>query len=322
MSWIEVDPYRRPRLSKSGLLTIMSASGRGLACVAGVCPTPGCGCRDILMNVVPIDFRVKKVSVSGDNVKFATVPVGGLGPAEDMRAAVNARLITDTGELLVEPKSPGQWESPVDPREDALLEPLRQVLDGELLDDFARFCMRIKGEVLNFDDPIPDLNIGDWQPGDRLGFSEVYNTVRVDGFREGDTIWEVADFYCPDPRCDCGDVEVAFLDRDSRDASAGSLTLTIATGEVSFAHETDDETLVPKLWRRFVERHRGVSNVHARLGKMKTFGSTLIRKTHQVRTPERSASPVRKPGHEVGRNGPCPCGSGKKYKKCCLSGTS
>ncbi|MCS2677438.1 SEC-C metal-binding domain-containing protein [Bacteroides ovatus] len=22
-------------------------------------------------------------------------------------------------------------------------------------------------------------------------------------------------------------------------------------------------------------------------------------------------------GHTVGRNDPCPCGSGKKYKKCC-----
>jgi len=28
-----------------------------------------------------------------------------------------------------------------------------------------------------------------------------------------------------------------------------------------------------------------------------------------------SAAPARK----VGRNDPCPCGSGKKYKKCCLN---
>ena len=25
------------------------------------------------------------------------------------------------------------------------------------------------------------------------------------------------------------------------------------------------------------------------------------------------------PGPHVGRNDPCPCGSGKKYKKCCLN---
>jgi uncharacterized protein YecA (UPF0149 family) len=29
-------------------------------------------------------------------------------------------------------------------------------------------------------------------------------------------------------------------------------------------------------------------------------------------------APVLLPLHEVGRNDPCPCGSGKKFKKCCL----
>jgi uncharacterized protein YecA (UPF0149 family) len=27
---------------------------------------------------------------------------------------------------------------------------------------------------------------------------------------------------------------------------------------------------------------------------------------------------VRRDGPKIGRNDPCPCGSGKKYKKCCL----
>lgn len=30
----------------------------------------------------------------------------------------------------------------------------------------------------------------------------------------------------------------------------------------------------------------------------------------------------RQPLHKVGRNSPCICGSGKKYKKCCLSNTA
>jgi preprotein translocase subunit SecA len=33
-------------------------------------------------------------------------------------------------------------------------------------------------------------------------------------------------------------------------------------------------------------------------------------------TEEKPRQPVRK-AREVGRNDPCPCGSGKKYKKCC-----
>jgi hypothetical protein len=29
------------------------------------------------------------------------------------------------------------------------------------------------------------------------------------------------------------------------------------------------------------------------------------------------AKPITRPGSRIGRNDPCPCGSGKKYKKCC-----
>jgi hypothetical protein len=28
--------------------------------------------------------------------------------------------------------------------------------------------------------------------------------------------------------------------------------------------------------------------------------------------------PITRPGSKIGRNDPCPCGSGKKYKKCCM----
>jgi preprotein translocase subunit SecA len=33
---------------------------------------------------------------------------------------------------------------------------------------------------------------------------------------------------------------------------------------------------------------------------------------------QRAPQPVRKAGGKVGRNDPCPCGSGKKYKHCCM----
>ena len=34
--------------------------------------------------------------------------------------------------------------------------------------------------------------------------------------------------------------------------------------------------------------------------------------------PLMATKPIRNPLRGVGRNDPCPCGSGKKYKKCCL----
>ena len=35
--------------------------------------------------------------------------------------------------------------------------------------------------------------------------------------------------------------------------------------------------------------------------------------------PAAVVAPIRNPQRNVGRNDPCPCGSGKKYKKCCLA---
>ena len=32
---------------------------------------------------------------------------------------------------------------------------------------------------------------------------------------------------------------------------------------------------------------------------------------------EQVKKPVRRQQKKIGRNDPCPCGSGKKYKKCC-----
>jgi uncharacterized protein len=48
-----------------------------------------------------------------------------------------------------------------------------------------------------------------------------------------------------------------------------------------------------------------------------------VRKIHAYWLERRSdyapvAQPVRRTAPQVGRNDPCPCGSGKKYKKCCL----
>ncbi|MBT3637062.1 MAG: hypothetical protein HN531_08995, partial [Opitutae bacterium] len=34
------------------------------------------------------------------------------------------------------------------------------------------------------------------------------------------------------------------------------------------------------------------------------------------------ATPVVRDAPKVGRNDPCPCGSGKKYKKCCGAGVA
>lgn len=64
-----------------------------------------------------------------------------------------------------------------------------------------------------------------------------------------------------------------------------------------------------------------VSEILTRLFKVQVREEQEIKVAQRERVTARrdgdsSSEPVRKP-HKIGRNDPCPCGSGKKYKKCC-----
>jgi len=49
----------------------------------------------------------------------------------------------------------------------------------------------------------------------------------------------------------------------------------------------------------------------------KTVNADLLDEEEQLLANTKPVDPIQKAGGEVGRNDPCPCGSGKKYKRCC-----
>lgn len=63
-----------------------------------------------------------------------------------------------------------------------------------------------------------------------------------------------------------------------------------------------------------------ISEILTRLFKVQVREESQVKiaKRHQItrRDGDSPSEPVKKP-HKIGRNEPCPCGSGKKYKKCC-----
>lgn len=65
----------------------------------------------------------------------------------------------------------------------------------------------------------------------------------------------------------------------------------------------------------FVARYRNDDGEqeHRELSEFSKLDGTWYFTRGAVRGPE----PVRRSSPKVGRNDPCPCGSGKKYKKCC-----
>ena len=83
--------------------------------------------------------------------------------------------------------------------------------------------------------------------------------------------------------------------------------------------ERIEDTVIRNLYRvepanpdQLAEQRRARERKAEAVGRMTRSGPAKV-------TPNRTAPPatVQRKGDKVGRNDPCPCGSGKKYKKCC-----
>jgi preprotein translocase subunit SecA len=64
------------------------------------------------------------------------------------------------------------------------------------------------------------------------------------------------------------------------------------------------------------EMHRGFSG-REEFSEKEQFAGVPAGSSQGGRAPRAKLQPVRRAEGKVGRNEPCPCGSGKKYKKCC-----
>ncbi len=94
--------------------------------------------------------------------------------------------------------------------------------------------------------------------------------------------------------------KAALQDRDGWDPAKTAAVAAAEAGEF----DLEDLGAVSEFMCAFDERYEGDSPVddpHAGLEQC----------------PEDPPEPVRRATPKIGRNEPCPCGSGKKYKKCC-----
>ncbi len=77
----------------------------------------------------------------------------------------------------------------------------------------------------------------------------------------------------------------------------------------AFLAHLEETTLVPQLY----EMRRALDEIGDRF-EMAVKGVPDVER----RLDSGTTTPIRRPSEKVGRNDPCPCGSGKKYKQCCL----
>jgi hypothetical protein len=123
----------------------------------------------------------------------------------------------------------------------------------------------------------------------------------------------IFDQYCLQPKCSCTDATLTFVSGDEESGKTGGDLFTVAVNykkkqwsaveahsvpvDVEAARSAMEEQ-IPEIYKRLRNRHIKLKGIYAHC-KKRHF-------KQQLQLPK------------VGRNDPCPCGSGKKYKKCCM----
>jgi len=164
--------------------------------------------------------------------------------------------------------------------------------------------------------PLPDAARGRMVP-----FTEIFPFGLALYFKLRDELWAADEMYCVDPDCDCKETILTFLKLQD---SSGAITETISdpTG-IRYNYRTG---LAREAFRGPVDNPQ-CSDLLAALKKASPHLNLILERRHllmqhiylrQYVEQLRAAGALGLAGRKVGRNERCPCGSGKKYKHCCL----
>ncbi|MBT9585067.1 SEC-C domain-containing protein [bacterium] len=145
------------------------------------------------------------------------------------------------------------------------------------------------------------------------------------------------DYYCCTSGCKCTEVQLAIISAGSAAEVLGSASLDYRSGRVTLQPEPGlPHNVLQEVFNGFFEQHPDLRAELRRRGEfmagpVATYvnESVALRPSRKPSQRKRSRSVAPPPAvvakvagipfTRVGRNESCPCGSGRKYKKCCLA---
>ena len=152
--------------------------------------------------------------------------------------------------------------------------------------------------------------------GAMVGYHEVFPISALPPISYDNEHYFIEDQYCLNPTCGCRDVVLGFyyIDEEQKKAGPSSQNKVFRfyytkkkwesqepNGSLDKAFLAEVEEQIPDLAEVTKTRHKTLRAIYANYRKNKAPDTHSLPKTAKV-----------------GRNDPCPCGSGKKYKKCCM----
>jgi hypothetical protein len=273
---------------------------------AHTCPAPDCACRLALI-LATTDGR-EALAKRGRGVREAWNAGSGYATvASTLKDVEVFRLDIDSLEAF-----PLTDEHPLDLATHPRVRSVVERLDGEVLDDIGRlfYCGKGKPDPETRLRAAQEIVLKGWSRGNMLPFDDVCG-VRRDLYLFDGNKFEATEMYCPIPECTCGEVLVDFEWCKPPENRHAGRVLIPRVGAIRIEPTRSGQSGLEQLWQAFQKRHPRYRERFARRGAvLKDLGTRL--------PPERE-SPRAETQAKVGRNDPCPCGSGKKFKKCCAA---
>jgi len=166
-------------------------------------------------------------------------------------------------------------------------------------------------------------NLPDAGDGAMIGFVEVFPWGLSLNFVLNGEDWTVDEQYCVQPGCDCRETMLSFV--KMRDAAGRVTTEVQDCPALRYNYRTQQTSL----WKTGPTGSPPASELLAALKASHPSLDLFLEKHHLVmqnlylrQAIHRLAAESRTQGtlpRKIGRNEPCPCGSGRKYKHCCLN---
>ena len=177
--------------------------------------------------------------------------------------------------------------------------------------------------------PVSEMDTSDLpktEGGRMVGFVDVFPAGMTMSLHWKNEIWAVDDQYCVQPGCDCGETVLSFL--KLKDATGQVAIQTNKPPAIHFNYRTKVFKLAnpgpagspaaTDLLTAFRQQHSPVKEkLQLRHSILQSVYAGELLNRLESDLPSTAAEPkITLP--KIGRNDPCPCGSGRKYKQCCL----
>ncbi len=142
----------------------------------------------------------------------------------------------------------------------------------------------------------------------RITFEEIFPECEPFFIEKNDKVYYIIAEYCKDMDCKCNDINVVLKNEDQE---LRDFEYNYVTGEIS---DTSYQWVIDE-WEEEYEELSDRLLFRNNVIKVEYGRSLLALHTAEV---AKYSNLVKQEIPKIGRNEPCFCGSGKKYKKCCM----